>query len=993
MGSLTAALVTTLAGLPSPAAAFQPQPGRRPAFELAAGPPARASRVPTHGAAAAPAAARPALARFAAAFGTADILWDPATGVPLRIWAMQRSASADSPAAAAQVARDTLAAHLDLLAPGSAPSDFILAADDLSSGIRSLGFIQHHRGRPVLGGQLSLRFKHGRLAMIASEALPRVQAVLTDSPVDPDTARERARAWILADSQSATAGAVDGPFILPIVDDGRVREYREVLRVLVRSAAPVGKWAVYVDAATGAPVAREQQLRFASGTLLVDAPLRGPLGARANFAAANMNVFVNGAPATTDIAGVVGFADGPPAAVVAGTAGTFIDVQNQSGPDAVTDLSLAPGGAALWAAPQDEQLDAQLSAYVHADRAKQFVRQIAPDFAFLGGNMPVLVNINDICNAFADGETINFFLSDIQCENTGRIADVVYHEFGHNVHIQGVIPGVGFVDGALSEGIADFLSATMVDDSGVAPGFFLGDDAPLRELDPDGAEWHWPEDNGEVHDAGRIIGGALWDLRKALRKKLGAGPGTTLVNKMWFESIRRAVDMPTMYPEVLLVDDDDGDLSNGTPNECEINVAFDVHGLVGPTAFAADVVHGAPSPGGLPVDLVVGAQTKACLDLTPIGAQILWRIRGSDENGTVLMSPTPAGFSGVAPNPGDGNVLEYQVQLALKGSPPVVFPRNQADPQYQAYFGPVTPLFCTGFESSPGAEGWSTSGAWAWGPPPGGADPEAAFTGFAVAGTNLVAPGSYPNLSFNSMTSPPIDVTGWPTVRLQMRRWLEVEDGTFDQASLLVNGLFGWQNAASFDGNVPHLDGEWRFQDIELTPFVAGGQVQLEFILSSDEFLEFGGWNLDELCVVGTDQAPPSECGDGVVQPPEQCDSGLGNSDTQPDACRTSCRLPACGDGVQDSPEQCDDGNLVAGDGCGATCLSEGKDPTTGVDPTTGGTGGTDTDDTAGTGPGEDDLVDHGCTCDEGRGADPGALALAFAGLVGLRRRRSAATG
>ncbi len=75
-------------------------------------------------------------------------------------------------------------------------------------------------------------------------------------------------------------------------------------------------------------------------------------------------------------------------------------------------------------------------------------------------------------------------------------------------------------------------------------------------------------------------------------------------------------------------------------------------------------------------------------------------------------------------------------------------------------------------------------------------------------------------------------------------------------------------------------------------------------------------------------------------------------------------------------------------------CTIETVDPTGGIDPTTGpATDGTDTDDTAGTGPGEDDLVDHGCPCTAERAADPAALALALAGLLGLRRRRSSATG
>jgi cysteine-rich repeat protein len=32
--------------------------------------------------------------------------------------------------------------------------------------------------------------------------------------------------------------------------------------------------------------------------------------------------------------------------------------------------------------------------------------------------------------------------------------------------------------------------------------------------------------------------------------------------------------------------------------------------------------------------------------------------------------------------------------------------------------------------------------------------------------------------------------------------------------------------------------------------------------------------------------------------------------------------LPKCGDGYVDGGEVCDDGNIVGGDGCGATCLT-----------------------------------------------------------------------
>lgn len=64
-------------------------------------------------------------------------------------------------------------------------------------------------------------------------------------------------------------------------------------------------------------------------------------------------------------------------------------------------------------------------------------------------------------------------------------------------------------------------------------------------------------------------------------------------------------------------------------------------------------------------------------------------------------------------------------------------------------------------------------------------------------------------------------------------------------------------------------------------------------------------------------------CGNGTVEFGEACDEGVNNSDVLPDACRTDCTAPACGDGVTDTGEECDDGNLTNGDGCNAFCETE----------------------------------------------------------------------
>ncbi len=57
-------------------------------------------------------------------------------------------------------------------------------------------------------------------------------------------------------------------------------------------------------------------------------------------------------------------------------------------------------------------------------------------------------------------------------------------------------------------------------------------------------------------------------------------------------------------------------------------------------------------------------------------------------------------------------------------------------------------------------------------------------------------------------------------------------------------------------------------------------------------------------------------CGNGTVDPGEQCDQNGQNSDVIASRCRSDCTNPRVGDGVKDPAEECDDRNTTSGDGC-----------------------------------------------------------------------------
>ncbi|HVR41074.1 MAG TPA: hypothetical protein VMU84_18415, partial [Thermoanaerobaculia bacterium] len=137
-----------------------------------------------------------------------------------------------------------------------------------------------------------------------------------------------------------------------------------------------------------------------------------------------------------------------------------------------------------------------------ADRTAFFHTNVARGIAlkwlalpWLQSKVEVRVNINDVCNAFWDGRSLNFFKSGdydtgtalLHCKNTGEIRDVMQHEWGHGLDgNDGEEPGyaAGLGDFATGEAAGDHIAIFVDHDSCIGQSFFNRFSGPFI-TDPD----------------------------------------------------------------------------------------------------------------------------------------------------------------------------------------------------------------------------------------------------------------------------------------------------------------------------------------------------------------------------------------------------------------------------------------------------------------------------------------------------------------------------
>ena len=104
------------------------------------------------------------------------------------------------------------------------------------------------------------------------------------------------------------------------------------------------------------------------------------------------------------------------------------------------------------------------SAYRSTILIHDHMKGLMPNFTDLDWSLPTNIDVEGECNAFYDGQSINFYDQGGGCNATSLIADVVWHEYGHGIN--GYFYNslnANFNNGAMNEGYADIWAMSLGD--------------------------------------------------------------------------------------------------------------------------------------------------------------------------------------------------------------------------------------------------------------------------------------------------------------------------------------------------------------------------------------------------------------------------------------------------------------------------------------------------------------------------------------------------
>ncbi|MCC6406679.1 MAG: hypothetical protein IT453_05915, partial [Planctomycetes bacterium] len=744
-----------------------------------------------------------------------------------------------------------------------------------SSDKMTVQFRQAKDGVPVLDGCTDVLFDlAGNVLSVDTTAVRGLANVPTKPSLSAERAVVLATGWF-ADDTGLRPTSVSAPELVidqPLVGKFRVPTlaWQVDVQYEVDGFRPEG-FAYRVDAFTGARASRAATVHhdvsgtvksFATPALMPDVP--------ANAATSQpmpaITVTSSSGNAVTDANGNFTIPGASaPLAVQVRYQGTFSTVNHVTGSSYVlsTNAASGSGNTLTMNSPAVGTTTAQANAFLWTNKLRNWVRAVNPSDATADFLATSNVNLSSTCNAYFNGSSVNFFLPGGGCPNTSY-STVIAHELGHWYNVR---YGSGNGADGFGEGNADVFAMYLVNDPVVADDFF-GAGSYIRSGlntrpfcgDTNGGCY------GEVHADGEVLMGALWKVRTRLQTALGQSAGSLAADTLfngWMNAYNDSQIKSLIEIHWLTLDDDDGDVSNGTPNFNAIDLGFRDQGFPGYALSFVTLSNVTPIPSAAGVGPFNVSADAVAKNLQPVASvAIRWRSQGSSTFQTTPMTLVSGNtWTGSVPAQPCPSTLEYYVIGTDSAGKTGTFPDQAPTYLSTASMTHSVSIYSTGFENGAagwthgaitGNDEWQLSSDFALNVSAGkSGDPTVpASGGSSVLGTDLGAgasDGAYDANQTIWLRSPLIDCSASTETHLRFKRWLNVERSQNDAATIKVNGTLLWTNLAYFDT----FDTSWVPVDFDISALADGNPaVQIEFRLKSDGSVGYGGWNVDDFEIV-----------------------------------------------------------------------------------------------------------------------------------------------
>ncbi|MCB9183884.1 MAG: hypothetical protein H6591_08195 [Flavobacteriales bacterium] len=533
---------------------------------------------------------------------------------------------------------------------------------------------QMHNGLPVLlsRAQVKLDAQHRVIAFSADVhgAIPEDLVALLSA--------EQAMAAASEGLSGITEREALGQRYLPI-PNGQATDYRIVEEVLVLTqGARPGRYQCLVDLRSGELLYRNDQV--------VSEHVEGEEGSDdAADAQVNATVHVNGAtmPATVEglpdlrltINGSFYYTDangflptglsGPQSAQVQ-LRGRWSNTRtNSATPSFSTTLSEGSNTLSFDAAANIRER----TAYLHVSRIHNHCTAVLPGFTGMDFELPTNVDVTgDTCNAYYDGSSINFYAQSATCRALSLYGDVVYHEYGHGINDNFYqSQGSFFLNGAMNEGYADVWAITLTQNPVMTLGYRFNEPSSFIRRYDENPRVYPIDIVGEVHRDGEIIAGAWWDTYRLLGWDMPltlqlfadafGGLQAEATNGQEGEAFR------DVLLDVLQADDDDGDITNGTPHGAAIVEAFALHGitLLSNAQFNHAPVASANQATAIPISATLNVTFP--FNSYVAGADLHYRVTENSPWVIVPMTINGSNYSAQIPGQPAGTIVAYYLTV------------------------------------------------------------------------------------------------------------------------------------------------------------------------------------------------------------------------------------------------------------------------------------------------------------------------------------------